>query len=97
MADIISHLGSILPEYYQKILPPSVFSATYIAAQLDLQRSRMRKTGCDMGKATDVDHHFRVVDRDLHIIMNPVYTNIRKARDVEEFKRAFLDCLECKQ
>ncbi|KJA13810.1 hypothetical protein HYPSUDRAFT_485513 [Hypholoma sublateritium FD-334 SS-4] len=92
-ADIISHLRTALPEYWRRFLPEPVFSARYTAAQLDLPRSRMSDIG-RAGGVTD-DEHVRPVDRDLHIIVNPAYTNIWKARNVDEFKMAFLDCLEC--
>ncbi len=57
----------------------------------------MRNAECDTQKKTGDDQHVRDVERDLHVIVNPAYTNIWKARDVEEFKTAFLDCLECKR
>ena len=96
-ADIIAHLRSKLPKYWRKFLPQPIFSARYTAAQLDLPRSRMRNAECDTEKTTGDDQHVRDVERDLHVIVNPAYTNIWKARNVEEFKRAFLDCLECKR
>lgn len=50
----------------------------------------------DRVKVADDDEHVQPADRDLHIIVTPAYTDIWKARDVDEFKKAFLDCLECK-
>ncbi|KJA17116.1 hypothetical protein HYPSUDRAFT_206477 [Hypholoma sublateritium FD-334 SS-4] len=94
-AEILSHLRGALPEYWRKFLPQPVFSAKYTAAQLDLPRSRMRDAVRDTGKITNDDEHVRTIDRDLHVIVNPGYANIWKARNVDEFKKAFLDCLEC--
>ncbi len=88
-ADIIGLLRSKLPKYWQKFLPQPIFSARYTAAQLDLPRSRMSNAECDTQKKTGDDQYVRNVERDLHIIVNPAYTNIWKARNVEEFKTAF--------
>ena len=93
----ISHRRGILAKHSKKLLPRTAFSERYTATQVDLPRLRIYNTECNTGMTTDDDRRARDVDRALHIILNPAYISIRKARNVEEFKRAFLDCLECKQ
>ena len=93
----ISHRRGILAEHSKKFLPRTAFSERYTATQVDLPRLRIYNTECNTWMTTDDDRRARDVDRALHIILNPAYISIRKARNVEEFKRAFLDCLESKQ
>ncbi len=92
-----SHLRGIVSDNSKNFLARPVFSARYIVTQLDLPQSRMYNTECDTGKAIGDNQRAHNVDFNLYVILNPVYTSVRKARNVEEFKRAFLDCLESKQ
>ncbi len=92
-----SHSRGTIPDNWQNFLARPVFSARYMVTQLDLPRSRMYNTECNTGKTIGDGQSARNVDFNLYITLNPVYTSIRKPRNVEEFKRAFLDCLESKQ
>lgn len=85
--NILALLRKTIPAW-AKCLPDPLFHTTYTGAQLDIPRSWIQLLEMDAGKP--------IMDRDMHILVSCRYKNIWEADNVEEFKKIFLDCVECK-
>ncbi|KAF8877250.1 hypothetical protein CPB84DRAFT_374602 [Gymnopilus junonius] len=83
---ILAALRKAIPAWTNN-LPNPIFHATYNSAELGIPRSKM--------ELTEVDSTKPIKDRDLHVLVSDMYKNLWEADDVEEFKRIFLDCIEC--
>ncbi|KAH9484451.1 hypothetical protein JR316_0003933 [Psilocybe cubensis] len=88
--DIIQHLRKALPAWIDH-LPDPVFYTTVSGDDLGLPSRTMRRI-LEESNRTSLDSKN---DRDLHVIVTNRFKNIWQAKDVDEFKRIFLDCLEC--
>jgi len=88
-AIMIAKLRERLPEHWRKHLPEVIFHAKFTADSLGLPHALLKEQipGLLTGKAQE---------RDLHVLVSTLCHNLWQARDVEEFKRVFLHCLECK-
>ena len=85
---IIGKLYERLPDYWKKRLPEIIFYAKFSAGDLRLPHTQL--------DAVTKDHSVEGArERDLHVMVSKLYHNIWMAKDIEEFKRVFLDCLEC--
>ncbi|KAF6743442.1 hypothetical protein DFP72DRAFT_1177961 [Ephemerocybe angulata] len=87
-AEYIKVLKEKLPTSFHDHLPNLHFAATYTAEQLSLPWIDPAKLGISW---TAENHHERV-SRVLEI---DLYDKLWKARTIEEFKAAWLDCVEC--
>ena len=86
---MIAKLRERLPEYWRKHLPEVIFYAKFTADSLGHPHTLLKQQITDLlaGKAQE---------RDLHVLVSTLCHNLWEVRDVDEFKRVFLDCLECK-
>ena len=73
-------------------LPDPVFKHTIRAADVDLPRTRIRQCLLQEGRT---DKALELEDRDLHVFITNRFQKLWKVDSVDEFKRVFLDCLEC--
>ena len=89
---IISKLRLSIPGC-QDHIPEPVFYATLGAGDIGLPRVRIRKL---LQEAGCPDEELELNDRELHAFVTNRFKNIWEAKSVTEFKRIFLDCLECK-
>ncbi|KIM39465.1 hypothetical protein M413DRAFT_191595 [Hebeloma cylindrosporum] len=85
---MIGKLYERLPEYWKKRLPEVIFYAKFSAGDLGLPHTQLDAVTADCSVEG-------AQERDLHVMVSRLYQNIWMAKDVEEFKRVFLDCLEC--
>ncbi|KAH9483209.1 hypothetical protein JR316_0005313 [Psilocybe cubensis] len=86
--DIIKHLRNVLLDWRDH-LPGPVFHTTVSAAELSMPRQAVRKSGSP-------SNYPSTEERDtLHVIATSRCKPLWQAKDVEEFKQAFLDCVEC--
>ncbi|PPQ91416.1 hypothetical protein CVT25_014304 [Psilocybe cyanescens] len=88
--NIVRQLRDALPGWTNH-LPDPVFHAKFTGATLGLPSHLIREILAAAGRTSLSEKK----NRDLHIIITNRYKNIWKARDVDEFKRIFLECLEC--
>ena len=59
----------------------------YLGADTSLPRLKMTLESVDETKTPQ--------DPDLHVLLSGQYVRIWEAQNIEEFKQAFLDCVEC--
>ncbi|PPQ90629.1 hypothetical protein CVT25_006612 [Psilocybe cyanescens] len=88
--DIVRQLRDALPGWTDH-LPDPVFHTKLTGTELGLPTRSIREILEKDGRTSISGKN----DRDLHVIVTNRYKNIWKAKDVEEFKRIFLDCVEC--
>ncbi|KAF8954465.1 hypothetical protein BDZ97DRAFT_1865083 [Flammula alnicola] len=88
--DLLQKVRATLPPYWQKRLPNPLFYAKYTSEELGLPSSKMKSILEDPNAPDNV-----IQGRDLHVLVSNLYAPLWEARDVEEFKRVFLDCVEC--
>ncbi|KAJ3495577.1 hypothetical protein NLJ89_g10605 [Agrocybe chaxingu] len=86
-AELLRRIRGQLPDYWHRHLPAVRFSAIYKPEELGLPRSKLKEVLKPVGK--------EIQERDLHVLVTDLYHKLHEAADVEEFKRIFLDCLEC--
>jgi len=86
---MIGKLYERLPEYWKKRLPEIIFCAKFSAGDLGLPHTQLDAVTKDRSVEG-------AQERDLHVMVSKLYQNLWMAEGVEEFKRVFLDCLECK-
>lgn len=91
--DILSRLRCAIPGWSDH-LPSPVFHAKVNAADVDLPRTRIREL---LRAENNTDEALESPDRDLHIFVTNRFKHIWDAESVDEFKRIFLDCVECEQ
>ena len=89
--DIISKVRAAIPGWCD-YLPDPVFKHTIRAADVDLPRAHIRQSLLKEGRA---DKALELEDRDLHVFVTNRFQKLWKVDSVDEFKRVFLDCLEC--
>ena len=83
--DIIAHLRKAIPAWKDH-LPELSFSATFSAEELELPWVRMM--------LEDPGNHIK--KRRLDVMASQQYKNLWEAGSIEQFKQAFIDCVECK-
>ncbi|KJA17741.1 hypothetical protein HYPSUDRAFT_1005903 [Hypholoma sublateritium FD-334 SS-4] len=91
--DILARLHRAIPGWSDH-LPIPIFHAKIDAADIDLPRTRIRK----LLREENITDHLKALefpDRDLHIFVTNRFKHIWEAESVGEFKRIFLDCVEC--
>jgi len=88
-AIMIAKLRERLPDYWRKRLPEVIFYTKFDADSLGLPHTLLKQH--IQGFLTK-----EAQERDLHILVSTFCHNLWQVRDVEESKRVFLDCLECK-
>ncbi|CAA7261237.1 unnamed protein product [Cyclocybe aegerita] len=86
-AELLRRIRGRLPDYWHRHLPAVRFSAVYKPEELGLPRSKLK----EVLKPTRKE----IQERDLHVLVTDLYHKLHEAADIEEFKRIFLDCLEC--
>ncbi|TFK39390.1 hypothetical protein BDQ12DRAFT_681704 [Crucibulum laeve] len=86
--DIIQHLRKTIPAFKDH-LPDIKYSAAYSSKDdLKLPRTQMPEL-----KATH--EHNGIEERDLYILSMPIYKKLWEVESIAEFKRVFIDCVEC--
>lgn len=90
--DIIARLRIAIPAWSDR-LPDPLFSSIPTAPEMDLPRAQIRDA---LRSEKCTDEALEVDDRSLHAFTINRFKNIWEAENVDEFKRIFLDCLECK-
>ncbi|KAF8954455.1 hypothetical protein BDZ97DRAFT_1865056 [Flammula alnicola] len=88
--DLLQTVRAALPPYWQKRLPNPLFYAKYTSEELGLPSSKMKSILEDPNAPDNA-----IQGRDLHALVSNLYVPLWEAKNVEEFKRVFLDCVEC--